>query len=126
MAKSVYTSALIAFEADIGQAVAEVRAATTRVLGKLNWNDTIDFNPDAMSDSAISSVTGYVTERGGLLPKSSTVIIEVTESRANYSEVYLRVANLGLSGLTNGKLKEQARDQILEATSGVRIPGPWD
>jgi hypothetical protein len=126
MAKSVYTSALIAFRADAGQAVSEVRAAAARVLGRLNWNDTIDIHPDHVSDNAISSITGYVTERGGLLPKLSTIIIEVTEARAEYSEVYLRVANLGLSGLMSGKLKEQARDQIVEATSGVRIPGPWD
>jgi hypothetical protein len=126
MAKSVYTSALIAFKADGGQAVSEVRAAAARVLGRLNWNDTIDIHPDHVSDNAISSVTGYVTERGGLLPKLSTIIIEVTEARAQYSEVYLRVANLGLSGLMSGKLKEQARDQIVEATSGVHIPGPWD
>ena len=126
MPKSVYISALIAFQADSGQAVAEVRAATARVLGKLNWNETIDIHPDHVSDNAISSVTAYVTERGGLLPKLSTVIIDVTESRAQYSEVYLRVANLGLSGLISGNLREQALDQIVAATSGVFIPGPDD
>lgn len=126
MAKSIYTSALIAFKADARQAVNEVRVAATRVLGKMNWNDTMDFNPEAMSEGALSSLTGYVTDRGGLLPKSSTIIIEVTEADAQHSEVYLRVANLGLSGLMSGKLKEQARDQIIAATSGVRIPGPWD
>jgi hypothetical protein len=126
MVKSVYVSALVAFQADSGQAVAEVRAATVRVLGKVNWTQTMDIYPDYVSDNAISSVTAYVTERGGLLPKMSPVIIEVTESRAQYSEVYLRVANLGLSGLMSSNLRDRALDQIVAATSGVFIPGPDD
>lgn len=126
MAKSIYTSALIAFRVDDGQALSEVRAAATRVLGKLNWIDTIDIHPDHVSDDAISSITGYVTQRGGILPKLSTVIIEVSAAGAEYSEIYLRVANLGMIGFLSSNLKEQARDQIIEGTSGVRIPGPWD
>lgn len=126
MVKSVYVSALVAFQADSGQALAEVRAATVRVLGKVNWTQTIDIYPDYVSDNAIASVTAYVTERGGLLPKMSPVIIEVTESRAQYSEVYLRVANLGLSGLMSSNLRDRALDQIVAATSGVFIPGPDD
>lgn len=106
--------------------MSEVRVAATRVLERLNWNDTMDIHPDHVSDNPISSITGYVTEHGGLLPKLSTIIIEVTEATADYSEVYIRVANLGLSGLMSGSLKEQARDQIIKATTGVRIPGPWD
>lgn len=126
MAKSIYTSALVAFQTDPGQAVNEVRVAATRVLGRMNWNDTMDIDPDAVSEAAISSISGCVTDRGGFLPKMSIVIIEVTEAQAQYAEVYMRVANLGLGGLLGGNLKEQARDRIIAATSGTRIPGPWD
>lgn len=127
MAKSIYTSALMAFNMEAGQAVSDVRGATSRVLGKMSWTNTIEIYPDDVSETALSSIAGYVTERGGLLPKLSHVIIEVTESRPGYSEVYLRVANTGLVSLfVHDKLKEQARDRIIAATSGVRIPGPWD
>jgi hypothetical protein len=100
--------------------------AALRVLGELGWSDTIEVDPENISDNAISSITGYVARGGGPLPKLSMIIVEAVLDEAEHSEVYVRIANLGLSGLVNPGLKKQVRDQILAETTGVRIPGPWD